>query len=334
MKIIDSHAHFAGDTPECIELMRRLDLRILNNCYDGSAHGTPDENGRKQADRYAKLTTEHPDMYAWVTTFEAAPFEEPDFVETTIAQLDADFARGAIGCKIWKNIGLELRRANGELLMVDEPLFDPIFEHLAGNDKTLLIHTGEPWEQWQPLRKGSVHSRYRLTNNLHFDEREDIHPHERYIQVLDNICRKHPKLRLVGAHLGSMEYSLKEMAKRLDKYPNFAVDTAGPARTADLALNDNDDVRNFLVKYQDRIMFGTDLLNDKMLSQYCPEEQADQLEQLKMRYADAPRYYTTTDIVIIKIITTPGLGLPDDVTDKLFVTNVRKWYPGLPADWC
>ena len=66
-----------------------------------------------------------------------------------------------------------------------------------------------------------------------------------------------PKLRMVGVHLGSMERSLENIASHLDKYPNFAIDTA--ARMEYLMLMPPEKVSAFLIKYQDRVLYGTDL---------------------------------------------------------------------------
>ena len=68
----------------------------------------------------------------------------------------------------------------------------------------------------------------------------------------------HPKLRVIGCHLGSMEHDVDEIAKRLDRYPNFAVDTA--ARVVNLMAQPREKVRAFLIKYQDRVLWGTDLM--------------------------------------------------------------------------
>jgi len=61
---------------------------------------------------------------------------------------------------------------------------------------------------------------------------------------------------MVGVHLGSMERDLEGIARRLDRYPNFAVDTA--ARMEYLMMAPTEKVREFLIKYQDRILYGTD----------------------------------------------------------------------------
>jgi len=77
------------------------------------------------------------------------------------------------------------------------------------------------------------------------------------IAARDHVIETNPKLRVVGVHLGSMEKSLNEIAQRLDRYPNFAIDTGG--RLEYLMRMPTERVRDFFVKYQDRILCGTDL---------------------------------------------------------------------------
>ncbi|MBA4141291.1 MAG: amidohydrolase family protein [Segetibacter sp.] len=74
------------------------------------------------------------------------------------------------------------------------------------------------------------------------------------------MLEKHPDLKFIGAHLGSLEWSIEELAKRLDKFPNMAVDMA--ARLSGLqylAVTNWRGVRDFFIKYQDRLIYATDL---------------------------------------------------------------------------
>ena len=71
------------------------------------------------------------------------------------------------------------------------------------------------------------------------------------------MLERYPTLKVVGCHLGSLEYDVDELAKRLDRYPNLAVDLA--ARLVHLQIQPRDKVRAFILKYQDRILYGTDL---------------------------------------------------------------------------
>src|SRR5690606_33874276 len=83
------------------------------------------------------------------------------------------------------------------------------------------------------------------------------------IHARDQMLENHPGLRFVGAHLGSLEYSVDELAKRLDKYPNMAVDMA--ERISHLqhqTVSNWKNVRDFMFKYQDRLLYGTDRVDD------------------------------------------------------------------------
>src|SRR3954451_19760630 len=74
----------------------------------------------------------------------------------------------------------------------------------------------------------------------------------------DHLTAENPKLRVVGAHLGSMETNVDDIARRFDLHPNFAVDMA--ARVPYFMLQPRDKVRAFLLKYQDRVLYATDLV--------------------------------------------------------------------------
>jgi len=80
---------------------------------------------------------------------------------------------------------------------------------------------------------------------------------EPQVAARDRMLQRHPALRVVGCHLGSLEYDVDELAKRLDKYPNLAVDLS--ARIVHLQIQPRGKVRAFLVKYQDRLLYGTDV---------------------------------------------------------------------------
>ena len=88
-------------------------------------------------------------------------------------------------------------------------------------------------------------------------KKPDAPKKQQILDARDHLLAENPKLRVVGAHLGSMEDDLDGLGQRLDRYPNFAVDTA--ARVVHLVVLPSDRVRNFILKYQDRIVYGTDL---------------------------------------------------------------------------
>ena len=60
--------------------------------------------------------------------------------------------------------------------------------------------------------------------------RTDAPGKEAILTARDRVLARYPRLRVVGCHLGSDEDNLKQLARRLDAYPNFAVDTAARVR--------------------------------------------------------------------------------------------------------
>jgi len=126
---------------------------------------------------------------------------------------------------------------------------------------------------------------------------------------------------VVGVHLGSLEKNLSELGKRLDEYPNFAVDTAG--RMDYLMLMPREQARAFLIKYQDRVLYGTDL-------DILPDANtAEELKDWQSTYARDWRFMATDDTFSFGNKQVHGLKLPNSVLQKLFHENATKWIPGL-----
>ena len=185
-------------------------------------------------------------------------FEETGFAQRAVRQLDADFAAGAIAVKIYKVMGMEMKSKAGKYVMPDDPAFEPIYKDIAAHHRTVVAHIAEPDSCWQPPNPSSPDYDY---YKEHPEEYAYAHPEwpskAAILAARDHLVEENPKLRVVGAHLGSMEADVDQMAQRFDRYPNFAVDTA--ARIPYFMLQPREKVRAFLIKYQDRILYGTDL---------------------------------------------------------------------------
>ena len=131
---------------------------------------------------------------------------------------------------------------------------------------------------------------------------------------------------MVGAHLGSLEYDVDEIARRFDRYPNFVVDIS--ARLTDFALQNTDKVRRFCIAYQDRILWGTDLVAGTV-SHMPPDKQARFLAYADATYREYTEFFESDGEVQIGRHTRKGLGLPDAVLEKIYRANAQHWYPGM-----
>jgi len=328
MTIVDAHIHVTGDHEAGLALLERLDLKLFNVCV---AHAGG-EDWRAWREAFRTLAEQHPARYAWCTTFDVPDFQRipwmRGYAERVIAELEQDLAQGAIACKVWKNVGLEIRKPSGEFLMVDDPLFDPIFAYLAQSGIPALMHIGEPLACWQPLDESRPHYGYYSQHpEWHMYTKPEYPSHAQIIAARDRMLARHPKLRVIGAHLGSLEYDVAEIAARLDRYPNFAVDTS--ARMNDLAVQDPETVRQFLTAYTDRVLFGTDIVSREPLSGMSEEERAEKLARFEAIYRREFAYYETEGTLTVANREVRGLGLPVAVLDKVYCENAAAWYPGL-----
>ena len=324
--MIDSHIHFGDDSPEVLAFLDEHDLKLLNICVVLGG----DDDWRIQANLYSALSKRYPKHFAWCTSFDLPePTDDPaEYIERVRAQLAQDFADGAVACKIWKNIGMEQRKADGSFLLPDDPIFDPILDFVAKQERTLLCHIAEPLECWLPLNPDGVHFGYYSRNpEWHMYGKPEFPSHTTLMDARDHIIEKHPDLRVVGAHFGSHEYSMAEVAQRLDRYPNYAVDIS--ARLGDIARQDTGIVRDFFITYADRVFFGTDVVLQQPFTELQPAARQDTLNDLRANYESHWQFFERSDVLSIRNRPTQGLGLPDATLRKFYGDSARHWYPGL-----
>jgi predicted TIM-barrel fold metal-dependent hydrolase len=286
-----------------------------------------------------QMVTRFPDRLAWATAFSLKNFNGDNWQEETIRYLENSFSEGAIAVKVWKNIGFFLKDKKGDLVMIDNERFDPVLKFLTEKRIPLIGHLGEHRNSWLPLEQMTVKGN-RDYARAHPNEHMYLHPerpsYEDYIRVRDNMLEKHPDLVFIGAHLGSLEWSVEELAKRLDKFPNMAVDMA--ERISHLqyqALTDWQKVHDFFIRYQDRILYATDLRSTAMdIVNNGITDPAGLRKHAHDVWLRHWKFFTTNDEMNVPKVdgTFRGLKLPREVVDKIYYKNAVRWLPGIVKD--
>jgi predicted TIM-barrel fold metal-dependent hydrolase len=309
---IDVHSHYRIDDPELIAALAAWNARAVLVTVTGSDRKI-DEKWRD----HLALRDAHPERFFLVATFDPFRLEEPDFIPSTIARLREQIAAGAKGVKVWKDIGMEQKDAQGRYVQIDDPRFQPIWDFLAEQHIPVLAHIAEPLAAWQPLTAESPHFWY-YTNNpqYHAYAHPEIPRHETIIAARDRWIARNPRLTIVGMHLASLEYDVDEVAKRLDAYPNLYVETA--ARINDLAMQPSDRVRAFMIRYRNRVMWGTDF-----------GEGSTSRAGLESSFSQHWRYYAGADTVTLGSAlgwhrTVRGLALPHEVLEQFAHGNAER----------
>jgi predicted TIM-barrel fold metal-dependent hydrolase len=318
---IDAHTHVTRFGPAFVGMLERLHMHVLVILYvdDTDPNHVGMEPQKQNALKFMSSSMGHAQL---CTTFDPFQFNNANFAEEAIKALDQDFAKGAVAAKIWKNIGMEIKNASGQYVMPDDPRLEPIYKNIAAHDKTLIAHVAEPdaaWGSQDPTVSNrkyyEEHPQWNMSRNPDAPQKNAL------LQARDHLVAMNPKLRVVGAHFGSMEDRLDDLAVRFDLYPNFAVDTA--ARMPTVVLQPRAKVRAFILKYQDRILYGTD--------RHFYEGPADQAmaSSWEKQYALDWRYFSTGDTFEYQGHKVEGLDLPLTVLKKLYHDNAVRWIPGI-----
>lgn len=322
---IDTHAHINSETSTMIDLARDNNFRLLNMAVDVDGYNYP--SIPEQVQIRSILQKENPKIMSYSTAFNLDGWDNPNWSDKTIQQLKEDFDNGANSIKTWKNIGMEAKDKNGNLIVLDDPKFDPVFKFIKDQGKVLISHAGEPHNCWLPLDSMTVKNDYNYFSE-HPEYHMYLHPempsYQDQISHRDNMLAKNPDLIFIGAHMASLEWSVEEAAKFLDRFPNASLDLAERvSHTQYQSQRDREKVRDFFIKYQDRILYATDFGEDYTT---VPAE----LEEYMMEvWLNDWKYFNTDEMVTVPQLDTPvqGLALPKEVVDKLYRLNAERIFP-------
>ncbi len=329
MPKIDVHAHLGENADknrlQFISLLAKHHLKWLDICVKG----TDWEKLQSQIARAEKFHKDHPAQISWATSFNLENWGSKDWTETSIGTIKQGFAQGAVAVKVWKEIGMVVKDPDGRFVLIDDARFDPLFDYIESRGKTLVAHIGEPRNCWLSLEEmtvGGDRAYFKENPQYHAYKHPEIPGYWEQIKARDHVLEKHPRLRVIGCHLGSLEFNVDELAKRLEQYPNFAVDLA--ARIVHFQVQDREKVRRFIIKYQDRLLYGTD--NEFGRS---GEDVKSVLQEIDEVYLKDYEYFGTDQELELPRVRpnykVRGLALPPSVLEKIFYKNALKWYPGI-----
>ena len=309
--VVDVHTHgsarFATD-PARIKEMDALNLRVLVDLSGGT---NPDVIKQKVDTINASPYKDRFRVFANVNWEGAGG---PGWKEKAMADLERAVKNGAIGLKVFKELGLRNHKADGSLLKVDDPDLDPVWDLAGKLNIPVIIHTAEPEEFFAPL---DYHNERWLELNIFTDRYRPPTQYPTFEELLkerDHMFAKHPNTRFIAAHFGWHGNDLPRAAKFLDEHPNVYMDVAAvlyefgrqPRASAE-----------FFTKYQDRIMFGKDTYEPSEYPYYW------RVFETKDEYFDYYRNYHA----FWKLY---GMNLPDIVLKKMYYKNALRVEPGLP----
>jgi predicted TIM-barrel fold metal-dependent hydrolase len=264
-------------------------------------------------------------------------FPSPDFRDVSAGfgqrmahDLERKVEAGARGLKVFKDLGLRHRDADGLLIAVDDARLDPLWAKAGELGVPVLIHVADPVAFFQPLTPSNERwDELQLHPNWHFC-RPGFPDHDTLLEQRNRVIERHPNTAFIGAHLGNYPEDLTYVDSCLDRYPNFYVDTS--ARIGEIGRHPAAESRAFFLKHQDRVLFGYDLV----LHTVGADEREAYLAGIQERYDLHWRFFES-DACQIEYPGYPiqgrwkvdAIDLPHDVLEKLYIGNALRLIPGL-----
>ena len=207
------------------------------------------------------------------------------------------------------------RDSKSQRIRVDDTRIDPIWAKCGELGIPVLIHSADPKSFWDPLDENNERWLELKTHPGRKRSNENPASWEHIIEEQHNVFRKHPRTKFINAHLGWFGNDLKKLGQLLDELPNMYTEIG--AVIAELGRQPRY-AREFLIKYQDRVMFGKDSWVPSEYETYFRVlESADDYFPYHKRYHAFWRMY--------------GLDLPDEVLKKIYYKNALKVIPNIDA---
>jgi predicted TIM-barrel fold metal-dependent hydrolase len=301
---IDCHIHVVANTPqevaEWVKTMDEvgLDKSIVLTEATGAAFDALIE----------LFPRAHPGRFLLFCGIDMSDIDKPDYSERVVAELVRCHKKGAsgVGEVIDKGFGIAEDPAlpRDKRLHIDDSRLEAFWEKCAELKMPVNLHVADHPSCWTPL---DVYQE-RSPDYQHFNMYgKDVPSYGEMISMRNRIVEKHPKTIFIACHLGNQGHDLANLGLALDKYQNLYLDIS--ARDYEIGRTPRASAK-FLIKYQNRVFFGTDQSREKSLYQihWRLLESADEYFVGRVGW----RYY--------------GLELPDQVLKAIYRGNATRMF--------
>jgi predicted TIM-barrel fold metal-dependent hydrolase len=315
---VHNHQYAMGESKDNVDRlipeMDKLNMQILVN-LSGRGWTKDQDKATKTLTANVSNSNLYPGRFAVFTNVDFDSINETGWSEKAAKMLEADVKlRGAVGLKIYKNLGFSVKNADGSLVRVDDPRIDAVWAKAGELGIPVIIHSADPASFWEPLNQ--FNERW-LELKTHPGRKKDVTKgdfgFEEIIAQQHNVFRKHKGTKFISAHMGWYPNNLGKLDSLLTALPNMYVEIG--AVIAEIGRQPRTS-NKFFTKWQDRILFGKDSWVPSEYATYFRvlETEDEYFQYHKKYHAFWPMY---------------GIGLSDDVLKKVYYKNALKIIPRL-----
>jgi predicted TIM-barrel fold metal-dependent hydrolase len=309
---VDIHSHHPRvysdqQVEKLVKEMDSINLRVIVNLSGGTGDGL--------VQKVKNLPGKYPDRFVVFANLNFSDINEPGYGKRAAARLEQDVKNGAKGLKIFKNLGMDLKYADGRRVPTDSPDLDEVWEACGRLGIPVLIHTAEPASFFDPIDKHNERWLELVTHPGRARPPDRYPPFETLMAEQEHVFAKHPKTKFIAAHLAWRGSDLAKLGAMLDRLPNMYTEIA--AVLYDLGRQPWT-AREFMIKYQDRVLMGKDTYDVTEYPCYF------RVLETRDEYFDYYRKYHAFWQMY-------GLNLPDEVLKKVYYKNALKLLPSILA---
>jgi len=254
--VIDMHSHSYAKTREQVDQW----VKTMDELGIEKTIILTMEVGAKFDSIYAEYAGRYPGRFEVWCGFDYSGYDKPGFGPAAVEELERCAKAGATGVGELgdKGKGLFYCPTKAWGMHLDDPRMDPLLEKCAELKLPVSIHVADPIWMYQPM--DSTNDGLMNAVEWRLDNQKDIVSHSEMINILERAVKRHPNTTFIACHFANCSYDLKKLGVLLDKYPNLYADIA--ARYAETAPIPRF-AAGFYKKYQNRLLYGTDMGSDK-----------------------------------------------------------------------
>ena len=303
--LIDMHSHpYAMNEQELGEWVKTMDqMGITRTIILTMATG-------HQFDSLVEAYGKFPGRFELWCGFDYTGYDKPGFGPAAVKELERCYKKGA------KGVGELGDKGEGEIyskpvtgfgMHLDDPRMKPLLQKCAELHMPVNIHVAE--SIWMYLPSDSTNDGLMNAATWHVNLKPGMLDHNQLVQSLENAVRENPKTMFIACHFANCDYDLTKAGNLLDKYPNLFLDiSARYAETSTIPRY----MQKFYDKYQDRLLYGTDMGMNKHMYQVTFRI----LETLDEHFYETQLFFYHWSL--------NGFGLSDKILKKLYLTNAQK----------
>ena len=304
---IDIHNHQNNMSPqklgELVKIMDTLNMAVMVNLS-----GSWGDNLKNFA---GNIKATSPKRFAVFANVNFTGIGEAGWSEKAAKQLEEDVKNGAMGLKIFKNLGFSVKDNSGKRVAIDDARLDAIWQKCGELKIPVLIHTADPKQFWEPMDNNNERWLELVTRPNRKRSDTDPAPWEQLIAEQHRMFKKHKGTTFIAAHFDWHANDLDKLSRFMEEMPNIYIEFG--AIIAELGRQPIA-ANKFFTRYQDRILFGKD--------SWEPEEYTTYFRVLETKDEYFPyhkKYHAFWSMY--------GIGLSDEILKKVYYKNALRLLP-------